>query len=196
MQLTKEQLQDSFSEYLDENYHVDQLSEGNVVWVFENEFMPALFEAYVDEYYHLDQLSEENVQWIYEEEFLHLIGQEELSEEAGARRISDNEWKHHRGGKIVRVKDMFEAGGKKHTSLKNAIEHLNKQGPVEESASINMYSRFIDLQEKKKGKKIDWDKDGDNDGMDALINKFVQYGMSQEDAIKKARQTMGNKGKK
>lgn len=82
MQLTEEQLLESFSQYLDENYHVEQLSEGNVVWVFENEYMPALFEAYVEENYFVDQLTEENLQWIYEEEFLGLIGQkEEISEE-------------------------------------------------------------------------------------------------------------------
>lgn len=156
MQLTEEQLLESFSQYLDENYHVEQLSEANVVWVFENEYMPALFEAYVEENYFVDQLSEENIQWIYEEEFLELVGQkEEISEE---------------------------------------------QEEVKEVSTVSIYSDFLSLQEKKSGhmrnKKVDWDKDGDNDGMDALINKFVQYGMSREDAIKKAKKTMGKKGKK
>ena len=149
MQLSEEQLLESFSFYLDENYHLDQLSEGNAIWVFENEYMPALFEAYVEENYFVDQLTEENLQWIYEEEFLDLIGQKE----------------------------------------------------VEQVSPVSIYADFLSLQEKKSGhmrskKKVDWDKDGDNDGMDALINKFVQYGMSREDAIKKARKTMGGKGKK
>lgn len=42
MQLTEQYIIGLFEVYLDENFHVEQLSEDNIVWVFENEFLPAL----------------------------------------------------------------------------------------------------------------------------------------------------------
>ena len=42
MQLTEEYVLGLFEAYLDDNFHIDQLSEENVLWVFENEFLPAL----------------------------------------------------------------------------------------------------------------------------------------------------------
>ena len=42
MDLTKEQVIELFEEFLDENYYVGELTEENVLWVYEEEFLPAL----------------------------------------------------------------------------------------------------------------------------------------------------------
>lgn len=42
MQLTEQYIVGLFELYLEDNFHVDQLSEDNIAWVFENEFLPAL----------------------------------------------------------------------------------------------------------------------------------------------------------
>ena len=42
MNLTKEQVIELFEEFLDENYYVGELTEENVLWVYEEEFLPAL----------------------------------------------------------------------------------------------------------------------------------------------------------
>jgi hypothetical protein len=42
MNLTKEQVIELFEEFLDENYYVGELTEANVLWVYEEEFLPAL----------------------------------------------------------------------------------------------------------------------------------------------------------
>lgn len=42
MQLTEQYITSLFEVYLEDNFHLDQLSEENIVWVFENEFIPAL----------------------------------------------------------------------------------------------------------------------------------------------------------
>ena len=42
MQLTEEHITNLFNSYLEENFHTDTLTESNVMWIFENEFLPAL----------------------------------------------------------------------------------------------------------------------------------------------------------
>lgn len=42
MDLTKEQVIELFEEFLDENYYVGELTEANILWVYEEEFLPAL----------------------------------------------------------------------------------------------------------------------------------------------------------
>jgi hypothetical protein len=42
MQLTEQYITSLFEVYLEDNFHIDQLTEENVIWVFENEFLPAL----------------------------------------------------------------------------------------------------------------------------------------------------------
>ena len=42
MQLTEEHITNLFNSYLEENFHTDTLTEANVMWIFENEFLPAL----------------------------------------------------------------------------------------------------------------------------------------------------------
>jgi hypothetical protein len=42
MNLTKEQVIELFEEFLDENYYVGELTEENVLWIYEEEFLPAL----------------------------------------------------------------------------------------------------------------------------------------------------------
>jgi len=42
MNLTKEQVIELFEEFLDENYYVGELTEANILWVYEEEFLPAL----------------------------------------------------------------------------------------------------------------------------------------------------------
>jgi len=42
MNLTEEQVIELFEEFLDENYYVGELTEANILWVYEEEFLPAL----------------------------------------------------------------------------------------------------------------------------------------------------------
>ena len=42
MDLTKEQVIELFEEFLDENYYVGELTEANVLWVYENKFYPMI----------------------------------------------------------------------------------------------------------------------------------------------------------
>jgi len=42
MNLTEEQVIELFEEFLDENYYVGELTEANILWVYEEEFIPAL----------------------------------------------------------------------------------------------------------------------------------------------------------
>jgi len=42
MNLTEEQVIELFEQFLDENYYVGELTEENVLWVYEEEFLPAL----------------------------------------------------------------------------------------------------------------------------------------------------------
>ena len=48
MNLTEEQVIELFEEFLDENYYVGELTEENVLWVYEEEFLPAL-EQHIEE---------------------------------------------------------------------------------------------------------------------------------------------------
>lgn len=45
MNLTEEQVIELFEQFLDENYYVGELTEANVLWVYEEEFLPALEES-------------------------------------------------------------------------------------------------------------------------------------------------------
>jgi len=42
MNLTEEQVIELFEEFLDENYYVGELTEANVLWIYEEEFLPTL----------------------------------------------------------------------------------------------------------------------------------------------------------
>ena len=42
MNLTEEQVIELFEEFLDKNYYVGELTEANVLWIYEEEFLPAL----------------------------------------------------------------------------------------------------------------------------------------------------------
>ena len=73
MYLTEETLVNSLSSFINENYYSEMLSEGNIVWIYENEYIPSLFEAFVEENYYLDQLSKSNLEWIFENEYLPIV---------------------------------------------------------------------------------------------------------------------------
>jgi len=73
MYLTEETLVNSLSSFINENYYSEMLSEGNIVWIYENEYLPSLFEAFVEENYYLDQLSKSNLEWIFENEYLPIV---------------------------------------------------------------------------------------------------------------------------
>lgn len=45
MNLTEEQVIELFEEFLDENYYVGELTEANVLWIYEEEFLPTLEES-------------------------------------------------------------------------------------------------------------------------------------------------------
>jgi len=45
MNLTEEQVIELFEEFLDENFHVGELTEENILWIYEEEFLPALEES-------------------------------------------------------------------------------------------------------------------------------------------------------
>ena len=45
MNLTEEQVIELFEQFLDENYYVGELTEANVLWVYEEEFLPTLEES-------------------------------------------------------------------------------------------------------------------------------------------------------
>ena len=60
MNLTEEQVIELFEEFLDENYYVGELTEANVLWIYEEEFLPALEqsdEQYVEEVQEEQQIS-------------------------------------------------------------------------------------------------------------------------------------------
>jgi len=60
MNLTEEQVIELFEEFLDKNYYVDELTEANVLWIYEEEFLPALEqsdEQYVEEVQEEQQIS-------------------------------------------------------------------------------------------------------------------------------------------
>ena len=42
MNLTEEQVIELFEEFLDKNYYVGELTEANVLWIYEEEFLPTL----------------------------------------------------------------------------------------------------------------------------------------------------------
>jgi len=48
MNLTEEQVIELFEQFLDENYYVSELTEANVLWVYEEEFLPTL-EQHIEE---------------------------------------------------------------------------------------------------------------------------------------------------
>jgi hypothetical protein len=60
MNLTEEQVIELFEEFLDKNYYVGELTEANVLWIYEEEFLPALEqsdEQYVEEVQEEQQIS-------------------------------------------------------------------------------------------------------------------------------------------
>ena len=60
MNLTEELVIELFEEFLDENYYVGELTEANVLWIYEEEFLPALEqsdEQYVEEVQEEQQIS-------------------------------------------------------------------------------------------------------------------------------------------
>ena len=60
MNLTEEQVIELFEQFLDENYYVGELTEANVLWIYEEEFLPALEqsdEQYVEEVQEEQQIS-------------------------------------------------------------------------------------------------------------------------------------------
>ena len=60
MNLTEEQVIELFEQFLDENYYVGELTEANVLWIYEEEFLPTLEqsdEQYVEEVQEEQQIS-------------------------------------------------------------------------------------------------------------------------------------------
>ena len=60
MYLTEKQVIELFEQFLDENYYVGELTEANVLWIYEEEFLPALEqsdEQYVEEVQEEQQIS-------------------------------------------------------------------------------------------------------------------------------------------
>lgn len=49
MNLTEKELIESFTDFINENYYVDQLTEENVLWIYEEEFIPSLKESLNEE---------------------------------------------------------------------------------------------------------------------------------------------------
>ena len=60
MNLTEKQVIELFEEFLDKNYYVGELTEANVLWIYEEEFLPTLEqsdEQYVEEVQEEQQIS-------------------------------------------------------------------------------------------------------------------------------------------
>jgi len=60
MNLTEEQVIELFEQFLDKNYYVGELTEANVLWIYEEEFLPTLEqsdEQYVEEVQEEQQIS-------------------------------------------------------------------------------------------------------------------------------------------
>jgi len=70
-----------------------------------------------------------------------------------------------------------------HNFLMNGMDTKTEGGPFAEGdIFIKTFESFIN-----ETKKIDQDKDGDNDFIDAKIAQYIAGGMTREEAIKKAR---------
>lgn len=169
MYLTEETLVNSLFSFINENYNSEMLSEGNIVWIYENEYLPSLFEAFVEENYYLDQLSESNLEWIFENEFLPIV---------------EN---------AVESKDK----SKKHKEKKYSNDKETKC--ESHSPYVSLAASLIEAQEKKSGtlrSKKNMDKVGEEDedvNNDGKVDSKDGYLHNRRKAIAKA---MAAKGKK
>lgn len=131
MYLTEETLVNSLSSFINENYNSEMLSEGNIVWIYENEYLPSLFEAFVEENYHLDQLSESNLEWIFENEFLPIV---ENAVESKDKSKKHKETKYESYSPYVSLAaSLIEAQEKKSGTLRS--KNMDKVG--EEDEDVN-----------------------------------------------------------
>jgi len=168
MKLTEDYIEETFADFIEQNYHTEKLTEGNVVWIFEHEYVPALFEFYLEETYEISSLNEENTSNIYENEFIPAL----------MKAYSLDESYH---------KDM-----KKKHKEKKEMKHMK------ESSAMDIYTSFLELQEKKSGSlrshekmkdKEEMDKVGEEDddvNNDGKVNKKDDYLKKRRNAISKA----------
>lgn len=165
MYLTEETLVNSLSSFINENYNSEMLSEGNIVWIYENEYLPSLFEAFVEENYYLDQLSESNLEWIFENEFLPIV-----------ENAFNEEWKTKVTKETGEAKQMPPLPEQKPKKDKigslidrdETLRGLEGEKPKNESYSpyVSLAASLIEAQEKKSGtlrSKKHMDKVGEED---------------------------------
>ena len=160
MKLTEDYIEETFADFIEENYHTEKLTEGNVVWIFEHEYVPALFEFYLEETYEISSLNEENTSNIYENEFIPAL----------MKAYSLDESYH---------KDMK----KKHKEDKD-----KEKKEMKESSAMDIYTSFLELQEKKSGslrsrEKYDVNNDGKVDEKDYLKIRGDAISNAVSDAI-------------
>lgn len=168
MKLTEDYIEETFADFIEQNYHTEKLTEGNVVWIFEHEYVPALFEFYLEETYEISSLNEENTSNIYENEFIPALMKAYSLDES-----------YHKGMK------------KKHNEDEDEKEEKKE---MKESSAMDIYTSFLELQEKKSGslrshKKPKMDKVGEEDGdvnNDGKVNKTDDYLNKRRNAILKA----------
>ena len=167
MKLTEDYIEETFADFLEQNYHTEKLTEGNVVWIFEHEYVPALFEFYLEETYEISSLNEENTSNIYENEFIPAL----------MKAYSLDESYH---------KEMK----KKHKEDEDDEKEEKKE--MKESSAMDIYTSFLELQEKKSGslrshKKMK-DKVGKKDDVnnDGKVNDEDDYLENRRNAISKA----------
>lgn len=202
MYLTEETLVNSLYSFINENYNSEMLSEGNIVWIYENEYLPSLFEAFVEENYYLDQLSESNLEWIFENEFLPIV-----------ENAFNEEWKttvRRETGEAQQMpplpvqkpkpkKNKDEIGGL--IDRDSTLRGLEGEKPKNESYSpyVSLAASLIEAQEKKSGtlrSKKNMDKVGEEDedvNNDGKVDSKDGYLHNRRKAIAKA---MAAKGKK
>ena len=123
MKLTEDYIEETFADFIEENYHTEKLTEGNVVWIFEHEYVPALFEFYLEETYEISSLNEENTSNIYENEFIPALMKAYSLDES-----------YHKDMKKKHKKDEDE-----------------EKKEMKESSAMDIYTSFLELQEKKSG---------------------------------------------
>lgn len=224
MKLTEDYIEETFADFIEQNYHTEKLTEGNVVWIFEHEYVPALFEFYLEETYEISSLNEENTSNIYENEFIPALMKAYSLDEsvnpgaiAGAAGAASTFKLPEKMRKIHNYMEENPGFAEKHRkrfnkavsdlnigredSYKNHLNELQKamkehdeKEEMKESSAMDIYTSFLELQEKKSGslrshKKPKMDKVGEEDddvNNDGKVNKTDDY-------LKYRRETVSDK---
>ena len=179
MKLTEDYIEETFADFLEQNYHTEKLTEGNVVWIFEHEYVPALFEFYLEETYEISSLNEENTSNIYENKFIPALMKAYSLDES-----------YHKGMKKKHKEDEEKEDDEKEEMKEK--KHKEEKKEMKESSAMDIYTSFLELQEKKSGslrshKKMK-DKVGKKDDVnnDGKVNDEDDYLENRRNAISKA----------